>query len=962
MFNFTSLLGARSSSSASISLLQLEAGINILVDVGWDESFDASLLKSLESHVPSISLILLTHATTSHLGAFAHCCKHFPQFKSIPVYATVPVISLGRALLQDIYATNPIAASTIPQDAFYNPSQAKGPVPNMLHQPPTNEDITEYFNLIRPLKFSQPFEPEASPSSPPLNGLTITAYSAGHSLGGTIWHIQHDLESIVYAVDWNQAKETALLAAAWLSAGGTEVIESLRRPTALICSSRCSQRVMFPREQRDSHLINLIKTTISNGGSVLIPSDSCARSLELAYFLENTWNDEKSGPENTDSLKNASLYFASASAGLTMRHAKSMLEWMDPDIVREFESLGQDNRNQNQQDIKTPFDFKHLRFVEKARQIKKMMAQSGPKVILASDLSLEWGHARTFFDEFCANEQNLVVLSQPITQTPTGRESISHTLWNLWCDDSSLAKANGEIDPDAVVETAGQSISFTHAKMEKLGENETILYQQYLAAERQKQWTIDADKATNLRPGVDDAIDDNASSSSDESEESDDEQQGKVLNVTTNLSSARHKAGLTDAELGIDILIRRKGHYDYDVRGKRGRERMFPIMPPKKAQRSDEYGEIIRPDDYLRAEERENLANDQKAHKSSKEVEMGQKRKWGQLSQTNLTAAIDINGSSKKRKVSGKTQDDGVYTDSGYDTMGNGTEFGDDSDSDDEAPEKPEGPVKVVYETKTITINMRLAHADFSGLHDRRSMQMLIPLIRPRKLVLTGGDPEETMALQAECEKLLDTDTSSGDNASEVFTPAVGETLNASVDTNAWNVKLSDALGNIKWQMVGSLGVYPLSGQLKAMAITLAQPQHQAKRLKGDPASKAITTTSTEVTTDANDAEVETVPVLDVVASTAALSATRVVARPLHVGDVRLSDLRRRMQSMGVGAEFRGEGTLLVNGQVVVRKSAVGKIEVEAVIGLPGFSITDSTFDIVRTRIYESLALISQSS
>jgi cleavage and polyadenylation specificity factor subunit 2 len=48
MFNFTALLGAQSASDASQSLLELEGGIKILVDVGWDESFDPSLLEELE--------------------------------------------------------------------------------------------------------------------------------------------------------------------------------------------------------------------------------------------------------------------------------------------------------------------------------------------------------------------------------------------------------------------------------------------------------------------------------------------------------------------------------------------------------------------------------------------------------------------------------------------------------------------------------------------------------------------------------------------------------------------------------------------------------------------------------------------------------------------------------------------------------------------------------------------------
>lgn len=48
MFNFTPLLGALTSSPASQSLLEFDGGIQILVDVGWDESFDVEKLKEIE--------------------------------------------------------------------------------------------------------------------------------------------------------------------------------------------------------------------------------------------------------------------------------------------------------------------------------------------------------------------------------------------------------------------------------------------------------------------------------------------------------------------------------------------------------------------------------------------------------------------------------------------------------------------------------------------------------------------------------------------------------------------------------------------------------------------------------------------------------------------------------------------------------------------------------------------------
>ena len=48
MFQFTPLLGAQSTSAASQSLLELDGGVKVLIDVGWDGDFDVAKLKDLE--------------------------------------------------------------------------------------------------------------------------------------------------------------------------------------------------------------------------------------------------------------------------------------------------------------------------------------------------------------------------------------------------------------------------------------------------------------------------------------------------------------------------------------------------------------------------------------------------------------------------------------------------------------------------------------------------------------------------------------------------------------------------------------------------------------------------------------------------------------------------------------------------------------------------------------------------
>ncbi|KAF4254215.1 hypothetical protein KXV70_000899 [Aspergillus fumigatus] len=1013
MFTFTPLLGAQSSSRASQSILELDGGIKILVDVGWDDTFDTLDLLELEKHIPTLSLILLTHATPAHLGAFVHCCRTFPLFTQIPVYATSPVIALGRTLLQDLYASSPLAATFLPKASISEPgastsaasaaasvTDGEGNTPassagRILLQPPTAEEIARYFSLIHPLKYSQPHQPLSSPFSPPLNGLTLTAYNAGHTVGGTIWHIQHGMESIVYAVDWNQARESVVAGAAWFGgsgASGAEVIEQLRKPTALVCSTRGGDKFALPggRKKRDDLLLDMIRSSLAKGGTVLIPTDTSARVLELAYALEHAWRDVAGGNNESDmALKNAGLYLAGRKAHTTMRLARSMLEWMDENIVREFEAAegvdavtgqtqsnadGQRSGGQGQGKGGSkglgPFTFKHLRTVERRKRLEKILTDQKPKVIIASDTSLDWGFAKESLRLIAEGPNNLLLLTENLhkerpsdSKNEHHRETLGSMIWQWYeerKDGVALEKAPGG-DLLEQVHSGGRELSWTDVRRKPLDPGEQLIYQQYLATKRQLQDASQTRGQENLENPTD-VLDDRSSSTSEDSET---EQQGRVLNFSTSLAHAnRNKLGLSDEDLGVNILLRRKNVYDYDVRGKKGRERMFPYVAPRK--RGDEYGEFIRPEEYLRAEEREEA--DMQQRRSEAQTKLGQKRRWDEAGPHGRRAS---HSGAKRQQVAGDAHKREA---GGADDLST-TEDADGGDaaisSEDEADEQSfEGPAKAVFEKSTITINARLAFVDFTGLHDKRSLEMLIPLIQPRKLILVGGMKEETTALATECKKLLaakaGVDVSSPDSAL-IFTPTNGETVDASVDTSAWMVKLSTNLvRRLKWQHVRSLGVVTLTAQLRGPELNPKEESEESaskkQKVLQDEASSAATSTLGETKPAVDKSDV--FPVLDVLPANMA-AGTRSMTRPLHVGDFRLADLRKVMQSAGHKAEFRGEGTLLIDGMVAVRKSGTGRIEIEA--SAQSSTMNQATgrgvasFLAVKRKIYDGLAVVAGS-
>jgi hypothetical protein len=63
MFTFQPLQGVQTGSTASQSILELDGGVKVLVDVGWEESFDPRQLVKLEKYgrivLPGFDLTLI---------------------------------------------------------------------------------------------------------------------------------------------------------------------------------------------------------------------------------------------------------------------------------------------------------------------------------------------------------------------------------------------------------------------------------------------------------------------------------------------------------------------------------------------------------------------------------------------------------------------------------------------------------------------------------------------------------------------------------------------------------------------------------------------------------------------------------------------------------------------------------------------------------------------------------------
>ncbi|XP_057475433.1 cleavage and polyadenylation specificity factor subunit 2 [Actinidia eriantha] len=326
---------------------------NFLIDCGWNDHFDPSLLQPLSRVASSIDAVLLSHPDTLHLGALPYAMKRLGL--SAPIYSTEPVYRLGLLSMYDQYLSRKQVSEF---DLF------------------TLDDIDSAFQNVNRLTYSQNHHLSGKGE-----GIVIAPHVAGHLLGGTVWKITKDGEDVIYAVDFNHRKERHL--------NGT-VLESFVRPAVLITDAYNALNNQPSRRQRDQEFLDAILKTLRADGNVLLPVDTTGRVLELLLILEQYWAQHH---------LTYPIFFLTYVASSTIDYVKSFLEWMSDSIAKSFEHT-RDNA----------FLLKHVTLLINKSELE--IVPDGPKIVLASMASLEAGFSHDIFVEWAPETKNLMLFTE----------------------------------------------------------------------------------------------------------------------------------------------------------------------------------------------------------------------------------------------------------------------------------------------------------------------------------------------------------------------------------------------------------------------------------------------------------------------------------------------------------------------------------------------------------------------
>ncbi|CAE6522625.1 unnamed protein product [Rhizoctonia solani] len=527
--------------------------------------------EQLAVQAPTIDLVLLSHADIAHVGLFPYA--HARYGLRAPAYASLPVQAMGRIAVLDnienIRAEEPVedpANSDATLDAAL-PTFGLTPDPSKQRKITSVKETNDAFDSLHGLRYSQPAHLQGK-----CQGITITPFSAGHTIGGTIWKIRSpSVGTVVYAVNLNHTKERHLDGTVLLKGGaGAGVLESLSRPDLLITDAERTLMVSARRKDRDATLLDAVTNVLQSGHSVLMPCDASTRILELLVLFDQHWSFSK---------LRTPLCLVSRTANDMLTLVRSMMEWFGGTVTKEeaFDTGNNKKRKRNQEGEDDALGtlalrFKHLEIFPSPDALVSRYPSSMPKLLLVVPATLSHGNSRRIFAEFASVPGNAVVLS-----TPSEPGTLANMLFNEWNAGQSDNEKFGH-------GSVGQPIQL-NSTMTLTAKLEQYLEKERIAKERQATQRAALARSQRLLE-ADEADSDSSNSEADEEEVED--------ALGDDMDTGGGEGDESAKQLSFDIFL--KGNVSraasfFKTAGQASRFRMFPHIERKR--RVDEYGETV---------------------------------------------------------------------------------------------------------------------------------------------------------------------------------------------------------------------------------------------------------------------------------------------------------------------------------------------------------------------------------
>lgn len=931
MFTFSVITPNTDDYSCKASLLSFDNDIKILADPCWNGNNHEDI-SYIEQYLKEVNLVLLSHSTPEFISGFVLLCIKFPNLMSnIPIYSTLPVNQLGRV-------------STV---EYYRAKGILGPLNNSILEV---DEVDEWFDKIIPLKYFQTislFE----------NKLVITPYNAGHSLGGTFWLITRRLEKIIYAPSWNHSKDSFLNSASFLSSSSGNPLSQLMRPTALITNTDLGSTMSH--KKRTERFLNLVDATLANGGAVLLPTSLSGRFLELLHLIDQHL---QSAP--------IPVYFLSYSGTKVLSYASNLLEWMSSQLVKEWEEASSANNNSANKN-NFPFDPSKVDLLLDPSELVQL---SGPKIVFCSGVDFNNGDMSSEALQYlCQDEKTTIVLTE---KTHFGFDnSINSQLYNDWYN-LTKQKQGGSVE-DGIAVPLEKAISLDNwSREEPLIGAELSDFQEKVNMQRKQKLLAKVRDRKNQNLLNADTINGEDSSSDEEDDvvSSDDEASGKAAEALTDAAApatssvptvvkvdelTAHEAFITEH---VKQTLEENRPLDLKITHKlKPRHAMFPYTVSHHKQKFDDYGEVIDIKDF---QKQEDTTNSKLIMDSKRKFEQNEKRKWGN---------VDDNKGKGRGKNSDKNNNN-LNKVTPQELLNNQLLQ---KNLDTLFSPRKRIPLNAAssFSSKPQELRMRcgLSFVDLSGLVDMRSLSLIVSSLKPYNLMLlpdfsinlqtieemNGLKVVKQMFDQQQDQQQLEQNKKSAANSSKYMSLAnirggvsnimasnrngagrqaivavqcnvpvkIGgdDSDETSIGLSNFEIKLDDSIvENLEWQNIdGSYRVAQVYGELEIHNQDLPNKKQKTVR---DYMNGSTQFTLKRIS---NQEFIKQQQALVDAKEARASQLLNSNGPKLAIGNIRLPELKKKLLNRNMNAEFKSEGTLVVNNSVAVRKVTYSSIEGE---------------------------------
>ncbi|KAI4485105.1 hypothetical protein M0802_012750 [Mischocyttarus mexicanus] len=225
-------------------------------------------------------------------------------------------------------------------------------------------------------------------------------------------------------------------------------------------------------------------------------------------------------------------------------------------------------------------------------------------------------------------------------------------------------------------------------------------------------------------------------------------------------------------------------------------------------------------------------------------------------------------------------------------------------------------PTKCMQVMRTIMVNASVTYIDFEGRSDGESLQKILAQLRPRRVVLVRGSKKDTEILAQQAQSA----------GARVFTPARGETLDATTETHIYQVRLTDAL-------VSGLNFSKGKGDSEVAWV-------DAMIAARDPVCRDAVAENEQIGENS-----------DKILTLEPLLINEVPGhQTTFINELKLSDFKQVLNRCNIPSEFSGGVLWCCNNTIAVRRHEAGKVILEGCISEEYYK--------VRELLYEQYAIV----